>query len=166
MKTKIYLLITLLLATLMMSAVFFTACDSAEKNDSKETTEAASETTEAKTQVTTQETTAQTTAQTTVNTTESSVDETVSEQIDGYKVTVVDEDGNPLEGIYVQFCRGDLCMAPYSTDENGVIIYNYADDDYSVKAIDYNFVYESEEPEYTLKKGEKELTIVMKKIEG
>ena len=163
MKTKIYLLITLLLATLMMSAVFFTACDSAEKNDSKETTEAASETTEAKTQVTTQETTAETTVETT---TESSVDETVEEQADCYKVTVVDEDGNPIEGVYVQFCRGDLCMAPYPTEANGVITYNYADDDYTVKAIDYNFVYESEEPEYTLKKGEKELTIVMKKIEG
>lgn len=156
MKTRLLTLIAILCALLMLSAVCFCACDSAVDNDKDE----------GKSDKETVETTTVASVETTVDTTTEKAEETTEEQINGYKITVVDENGAPLEGIYVQFCRGDLCMAPYPTEANGVIVYNYDDDNYTVKAIDYNFVYESLEPEYTLAKGEKTLTIVMKKSEG
>ena len=33
-----------------------------------------------------------------------------------YKITVVDQDGNPVEGAFVQLCNGDLCKMPVATD--------------------------------------------------
>lgn len=148
MKTRFFALITLC-ALLVAACAFFCACDSDKNGEGEKESSTASST--------------ETSSETTSETTDSS-EETTEAAIDGYKVTVVDENGTPLAGVYVQFCRGDLCMAPYPTDENGVIIYDYADDDYTVKAIDYDFVYESLEPEYTLNKGTKTLTIVMKKV--
>ena len=166
MKTRFLTLIALLCALLLLSATLLCACDDTKDNgdddDNDNTTVESTldNTTEAKTEATTTDT--ETTVETTVATTE----ETTEAAPEGYVITVVDESGAPLEGIYVQFCKGNLCMNPSATDANGVIVYDYDDDDYTVKAFDYNlFIYESVEPEYTLFKGEKTLTIVMKIVE-
>ena len=37
-----------------------------------------------------------------------------------YKVTVVDPEGNPVAGVYVQICLEDLCYNPAATNEEGV----------------------------------------------
>ncbi len=40
-----------------------------------------------------------------------------------YTVTVEDEDGNPIEGVFVQICAGTTCV-PKATDANGVAGYD------------------------------------------
>ena len=37
-----------------------------------------------------------------------------------HTVIVVDQDGNPVAGVYVQLCDESACYAPVATDENGV----------------------------------------------
>ena len=39
-----------------------------------------------------------------------------------YSVSVVDIDGNPIEGVFVQICAGDTCV-PKKTDANGIAGY-------------------------------------------
>lgn len=42
-----------------------------------------------------------------------------------YKFTVKDANGNPIEGIQVQLCKGsDFCLTPVSTDANGVATFD------------------------------------------
>lgn len=36
-----------------------------------------------------------------------------------YCVQVIDSDGNPVSGVFVQICAGDTCV-PVATDENGI----------------------------------------------
>ena len=42
---------------------------------------------------------------------------------DGYRVFVVDPDGNPVEGVMVQFCPEDTCYM-HPTDADGVAVFN------------------------------------------
>ena len=72
------------------------------------------------------ETTASTTeAPTTEETTEAPTTEETTEEVTteaeekGYKVRVVDTDGNPVVGAYVMVCKGDTCSMPVATDADG-----------------------------------------------
>lgn len=63
-----------------------------------------------------------------------------------YKFTVKDADGNPIEGIQVQLCKGsDFCLMPVSTDANGVATFDSDDietpDVYDIHVLNdgYNF---------------------------
>ncbi len=64
-----------------------------------------------------------------------------------YKFTVIDEDGNPVEGARVQLCKGDeFCKTPKKTDANGIVKF-YADEEannvpadvYDIHILNYEF---------------------------
>lgn len=59
----------------------------------------------------------------TQSTAASSSSEAVSDGKVEYKVTVLDPDGNPVVGAWVQICLEDLCYNPVGTDEDGVAIF-------------------------------------------
>lgn len=66
------------------------------------------------------ETTAATTeAITEAPTTEEATTEAVTEAETGYKVRVVDTDGNPIKGAWIMICKGDMCSVPTETDVDG-----------------------------------------------
>lgn len=79
----------------------------------------------------------------------------------GYKVTVVDENGNALGGVFLQICCGELCLAPYWTDASGKLVLDQDLSDYTVKA--YLDGYTAEESEYAFEDDSTSLTIVMTK---
>ncbi len=79
----------------------------------------------------------------------------------GYKITVVDTEGKPLEGVFAQICSGDLCLAPYFTDANGTVVVEQDLSEYTVKA--YLDGYTAEQAEYAFESGSKTMTIVMTK---
>ena len=79
---------------------------------------------------------------------ESNTSETEESEEDGkvvYKVTVVDENGNPVAGTMVQVCTDETCFAPVTTDANGVAEFRLAEaDGYKTKLItgsDDDYVY-------------------------
>lgn len=66
-------------------------------------------------------TTATTTAPATEEiTTEPATEAVTQEQKVAYTVTVKTEAGNPVQGVRIQACKGELCLAPVTTDANGV----------------------------------------------
>ena len=79
-----------------------------------------------------------------------------------YTVTVVDQDGAPVVGVYIQMCVGDICKLPSPTDENGVAVFEGFDPaEYSVKingATGYTV-----EAAYQFEAGSTELTITLTK---
>lgn len=79
---------------------------------------------------------------------ESNTSESEESEEDGkvvYKVTVVDESGNPVAGTMVQVCTDETCFAPVTTDENGVAEFRLEEaDGYKTKLItgsDDDYVY-------------------------
>ncbi len=141
MKTKLLTFIVLLCAVLILTTAF---CACENKNDSDEDNG--------------NETTASATAESTTEATE----ESTEAAINGYKVTVVNQDNAPIADVYVQMCVGETCMLPMPTDANGVIIFEYDENSYTVKATDYSGTYVTEQAEYTFADGSKELVIKMK----
>ena len=82
-----------------------------------------------------------------------------------YKVTLVDEEGNPVEGALVQMCLNS-CV-PARTADNGVAEFNLVEEEgYKVEITMLPAGYEklSEEPVY-LENGQTELTITVKKVQ-
>lgn len=84
-----------------------------------------------------------------------------------YKVTVVDEAGNPFPGIVVQLCNDTGCN-PCVTDENGTATYYMAEarDDYhaNVTVLPEGYEYASGEAEYYFTNGATEVTITLKAV--
>ena len=67
-----------------------------------------------------EETTVATTeAVTEAPTTEEATTEAETEAETGYKVRVVDTDGNPIKGAWIMICKGDTCSSPVETDADG-----------------------------------------------
>ena len=141
MKTKLLTLI-LLLCTVLALTVAFCACETESDNDEDNSSE------------TTTEATAESTTET--------VEETTEAAVNGYKVTVVNQNNEPVADVYVQMCVGETCMLPMPTDANGVIVFEYDENAYTVKVTDYSGTYVSEQAEYTFADGSKELVIKMK----
>ena len=79
----------------------------------------------------------------------------------GYKMTVVDATGAPLEGVFLQICSGDLCLAPYFTDADGKCVVEDDLSQYTVKA--YLDGYTAEKAEYAFENGARSIKIVMTK---
>lgn len=82
-----------------------------------------------------------------------------------YKVTVVDEGGNPVTGAMVQMCL-DSCV-PSRTGDTGVAEFNLVEEDgYKVEILMLPEGYEaiSTEPVY-LESGQTELTITVKAVQ-
>ena len=80
-----------------------------------------------------------------------------------YKITVVDENGNPVVGATVQLCVGDLCRLPCPSDANGVATFEETEDAYTAKVFANGYV--SDEAGYTFPDGSYELTITLTKAE-
>ena len=137
-------LLAMVLAAVMMLSLC--ACGGeAEETQATETTEA-TQATEA-----TQET------QATEATEETEPEGTV------YKVTVVDEEGNPVSGVMVQICF-ETCL-PAMTNENGVAEYRVDEADYKVSFLMVPEGYAADQNEYHFDEGAYELTLTLKAAE-
>ena len=84
-----------------------------------------------------------------------------------YKVTVVDEAGNPIVKAMVQVCEDGNCFAPVFTDDNGVAEFKLVEKDgYSTKLVKNPDGYEAVESDYVyFETGEKEVTLTVKKVQ-
>ena len=136
----------LLSAMMVVSALCFSACGSKEKAEETTTKEEVKQTVEA---VTVDKETQETT--------------TEDDGLVEYKVTVVDDAGNPVANAMVQCCK-DACV-PAKTNENGVAEFKLAEDDYDVKFAAFPEGYEhmSDEEVFNFEDGKYELTITIKK---
>lgn len=84
-----------------------------------------------------------------------------------YKVKVVDEEGNPIVGVYVQLCTEETCLMPVKTDEAGVAVFTPAEEEeYHAKFTKVPEGYEADAEDFYFADGETELTIVLKAISG
>ena len=103
-------------------------------------------------------------AQSEESTAESTAEGTEEPAFDGYKVTVTDKDGNPIEGVQIQMCDSNGCKLPKGTDASGVVTFTYAESDFHVliAAAVEGYVVDTTE-EYYFSNGSKELTIVLEK---
>lgn len=83
---------------------------------------------------------------------------------DGYKVTVTDKDGNPIEGVQIQMCDSKGCRMPSGTGADGVVTFTYDTSDFHVliAAAVEGYVVDTTE-EYYFTNGSKEMTIVLEK---
>ena len=105
---KRFLTIVLALCLCMSMAIFAVSCDkTGETEETAATTDAA--TTEAPT---TEETSEEAT-------TEEVTTEEVTQADTGYKVKVVDADGNAIAGVWIMVCKGDMCSMPVETGADG-----------------------------------------------
>ena len=79
-----------------------------------------------------------------------------------YKVTVVDESGNPISGAMVQCCK-DACV-PGVTNDDGVAEFVLVEEDYDVKFISLpeGYEYSTDEEVFNFEDGKTELTITLK----
>lgn len=75
-----------------------------------------------------------------------------------YKVTVVDQDGNPVAGAMVQMCL-ETCF-PGLTNENGVAEFSLVEADYKVSFVSVPEGYTADAENYYFE-GATELTIVL-----
>ena len=96
---------------LMLALCLVLALAACNTNSEDETTAA---TTEATTEAPTTEE-----ATTEATTTEEVTTEAATEADTGYKVRVVDADGNAIKGVWVMICKGDVCSMPTETDADG-----------------------------------------------
>lgn len=82
-----------------------------------------------------------------------------------YKITVVDEGGNPVSGAMVQLCDDANCM-PKITDANGVAEFSVEEyDGYIAKVASAPAGYELITEEYTSLDGATELTLTVKAVQ-
>ncbi len=167
MKMKSILLVMLALCL----TVCLCACgnDTSKDDKSPASTGASKSTGAASTTTTTTTEAAQTTTGTdsseTVNSGTTAPTAPVATQpVDGkanYTVTVTDEAGNPIPGVFVQMCL-ESCI-PCITNAQGVASYpNMAVADYKVSFISIPEGYTSEANEYHFEKDTYEMTIVLK----
>ena len=92
--------------------------------------------------------------------------ENVTQEVaEGYRVTVVDEEGNPIVGAMVQLCL-DACM-PGVTNADGVAVFSVEEADYKVSMLSMpeGYAYSTEEEAFYFEDGSMELTIVLKAAE-
>ncbi len=137
--------ISLILAALMLlSLLTLTACDGG--NTSDETTAAEATTTEPATEAATTAPETTTPAPTKIT----------------YKVTVVDQDGNPVAAVDVQMCDDTGCRLPQSTGEDGTVTFTFPASNFHVTLPVVPDGYTAE-AEYNFADGEYELTATITK---
>lgn len=78
-----------------------------------------------------------------------------------YKVTVVDQDGEPIVGAMVQLCL-DACV-PAMTDLQGVATYKMDEANYKVSFVQMPYGYTAEAAEFYFDAGSTEMTITLTK---
>lgn len=104
---------------------------------------------------------------------EATSDEATSEEITenkdvGYKVKVVDADGNPLKGVYIQLCTDETCGMPTATGDDGYARFpNFTDPGRKAKiGVEYEGYVVDLEKYYEFEDDSFELTIVLEKAEA
>lgn len=83
-----------------------------------------------------------------------------------YKVTVVDEGGNPIVGAWVQLCVEDGTCTPASTNEKGEAGFYLDEYNYKVSfmVLPEGYEYTSEQDTWYFEDGKTEMTIVLKAV--
>ena len=83
-----------------------------------------------------------------------------------YKVTVVDEGGNPVANAMVQVCDDATCFAPAPTNADGVAEFRLAEmDGYKTKLVTNPAGYEAVETDYvSFESGKTEVTLTVKAV--
>jgi len=83
-----------------------------------------------------------------------------------YTVTVADEGGNPITGVLVQICQGELCLMPCATDDSGVATFTATEEGaYEAKLLSLPAGYEYATEEEVFHFGNAfELTITLKAV--
>ena len=79
-----------------------------------------------------------------------------------YTVTVVDEAGNPIEGVEVQICDGDRCLLPNVTDANGTVSWKTTSGNFEaqIKGAPAGYAYDAE-LHIPFPEGETSLTVTL-----
>lgn len=91
-------------------------------------------------------------------------DDQVQENKAAFKVTVVDEAGNPVKGVMVQVCK-DSCI-PAMSDDNGVASFNIAiESGHKLSVMSTPEGYEFSNEEIYLEAGATEYTLTIKKAQ-
>lgn len=92
-------------------------------------------------------------------------DDTEAENTAAFKVTVVDEGGNPVTGVMVQICK-ESCV-PAMTDANGVATFNNVEitDGYKLSVMSAPEGYEFSTEEIYLEDGATEYTLTVKAVQ-
>lgn len=105
-----------------------------------------------------------TTTTTTTTTENNQTEDNNTVENKGFKVTVVDEDGNAVSGVMVQLCK-DACV-PAKTDDNGVATFNIeVTDGYKLSVMSCPAGYEyTGEAEIYLEDGATEYTLEIKAV--
>lgn len=87
---------------------------------------------------------------------------TEATEFEGYTVTVVDEEGNPIAGAMVQLCQ-ETCF-PGATNEDGVAAFALDEAEYKVSFLflPTGYTYSTEAQEFYFESGSKDLTITLK----
>jgi hypothetical protein len=83
-----------------------------------------------------------------------------------YKVTVVDEGGNPVVGAWVQLCIEDGTCTPASTNDKGEAGFYLDEYNYKVSfmVLPEGYEYTSEQQNWYFEDGKTEMTIVLKAV--
>ena len=83
-----------------------------------------------------------------------------------YKVTVVDEGGNPVANAMVQVCDDATCFAPAATNAEGVAEFRLVEmDGYKTKLVTNPAGYEAVETDYvSFESGKTEVTLTVKAV--
>lgn len=82
-----------------------------------------------------------------------------------YKVSVVDNNGQPIAGALIQLCLDESCN-PARTDSNGNAFFNVADANYKVSflTLPEGYSYTGEDTNFYFEAGSYELTITLNKV--
>ena len=138
-------LLAMLMAAVMILGLCACGGETAETTEATQTTEATEAT------------------QTTEATEATEITEETEPEGTVYKVTVLDEEGNPISGVMVQICF-ETCL-PAMTDENGVAEYHVDEADYKVSFLMVPDGYANDQEQYYFEKGAYEMTLTLKAAE-
>lgn len=78
-----------------------------------------------------------------------------------YTVTVVDQNGDAVENVTLQFCDDENCKMPVVTDSTGIVTVSYEESEYHVTLTALPDGYASEVTEFYFDSGATEMTIVL-----
>ena len=79
-----------------------------------------------------------------------------------YRIIVIDEEGNPVEGAMIQFCSGDTCNMA-ATDSDGIAIFDKPEDVYEVHVLKAPAGFQADNDKYLTTNTFSDLTIVLEK---
>ena len=79
-----------------------------------------------------------------------------------YRIIVVDEESNPVEGAMIQFCSGDTCNMS-QTDKDGIAIFDKPEDVYQVHVLKVPKGYKADDDLYLTDNTFSDLIIVLDK---